>query len=547
MSFTTAKELRDRKRATLDTSTFDLLVIGGGITGAGIALDAASRGIKTVLVEKNDYASGTSSKSTKLIHGGLRYLKNFEFALVKEVGHEREVVWRNAPHLVHPEKMLLPIVRKGSLSKLGASVGIYLYDYLAGVKKGERRKMLSAKETLAREPLLDVQKVTGGALYTEYRTDDARLTIELIKTAETFGALCFNYVKAEQPIYENGKIKGFTVTDEVTGETFEIRAKGVINAAGPWVDEVRKTDNSLTGKHLKLSKGVHLVFPYKKLPINESLYFDVAGDKGRMIFVIPRGRAVYAGTTDTFYEEAENPNVTKEDVTYLLNAVNAMFPEAQLTEADVESTWSGVRPLIMEPGKSASELSRKDELFISESGMVSIAGGKLTGYRKMAERSIDAWLELYPELTHISDCYTQNIPLTGSQYGNKKVFLENLYSTCGQIPHTHSILDELFDKYGAETEKIVAYAYDIYNKNRSEQNPLKKAELLYSIQYEQVLKPADFYIRRTGMLYFNRNRIVEAQEQLGNLWHEVLGLDYASEQRYRDEFDQSYAHVLQFQ
>lgn len=547
MSFTTAREHRERRLSLLKTKAFDLLVVGGGITGAGIALDAASRGLKVVLVEKDDYASGTSSKSTKLIHGGLRYLKNFEFALVKEVGHEREVVWHNAPHLVHPEKMLLPLVKRGSLSKLGASVGIYLYDYLAGVKPGERRKMLSAKETLEREPLLDKEKVVGGALYTEYRTDDARLTIELIKTAETFGALTLNYIKAETPIYENGRIKGFTVRDEITGEQIDVRAEGVINAAGPWVDAVRKADGSLAGKHLKLSKGIHLVFPFKKLPVKESLYFDVAGDRGRMIFVIPRGRAVYAGTTDTFYEEAENPNVTKEDVSYILGAVNNMFPEAQLTEADVESTWSGVRPLIMEPGKSASELSRKDELFISESGMVSIAGGKLTGYRKMAERSVDAWLELHPHLTAVSKCYTKKIPLTGSQFDNKKAYLETLHATCGQIPHTMAALEELFEKYGAETEKIVAYAYDIYNKDRNFNHPLKKAELLYAVQYEQVVKPADYYIRRTGMLYFNRVKVEETRQLLRDYWQETSGLDAAQNTRYDAEFDQAFKDVLHFQ
>lgn len=547
MSLTTAKELRDRKISAIKNGKFDLLVIGGGVTGAGIALDAASRGIRTVLIEKNDYASGTSSKSTKLIHGGLRYLKNFEFSLVKEVGHEREVVWRNAPHLVHPEKMLLPLVKKGSLSRLGASIGIYLYDYLAGVKAGERRKMLSAQETLKREPMLDPRNVIGGALYTEYRTDDARLTIELVKTAETFGAHTLNYARAGRPVYENGKIKGFEVTDEVSGETFSVTAQGVINAAGPWVDEIRQSDGSLSGKHLKLSKGIHLVFPYKKLPVNESLYFDVAGDKGRMIFVIPRGRAVYAGTTDTFYDDAEHPDVTRDDVTYILQAVNAMFPEARLTEADVESTWSGVRPLIMEAGKSASELSRKDELFISASGLVSIAGGKLTGYRKMAERSIDAWLELHPELTHISNCYTKKIPLVGSQFGHKKTYLENLYSTCGQIPHTHAMLDELFEKYGSDTEKIVAYAYDIYNKNRDCEQPLRQAELLYAVQYEQVVKPADFFIRRTGMLYFNRPKIGETRALLDGLWKETSGLDPVQAQRFNAEFERACEDVLQFQ
>lgn len=548
MSFTTGKALRDEKIATIKNEKFDLLVIGGGITGAGIALDAACRGLKTVLIEKNDYASGTSSKSTKLIHGGLRYLKNFEFALVKEVGREREIVWRNAPHLVHPEKMLLPLVKGGSLSKLGASVGIYVYDYLAGVKAGERRKMLSAKDTLAMEPMLDSDKVIGSAVYTEYRTDDARLTMELIKTAENFGALSLNYVKASQPIYENGKINGFTATDEITGGEITIYAEGVINAAGPWVDEIRQSDGSLSGKRLKLSKGIHLVFPFKKLPVNQSLYFDVAGDKGRMIFVIPRGRAVYAGTTDTFYDDADHPNVTYADATYILNAVNAMFPEANLKESDIESSWSGVRPLIMEEGKSASELSRKDELFISKTGMVSIAGGKLTGYRKMAERSIDAWLKLHPYASsNAKKCDTENIPLTGAAFSSKKDFIQRLVDSCGQIPYSIIQLEDLFEKYGSETDKIVAYAYDIYNENRALDNPLKKAELLYTILHEQVIKPEDYFVRRSGMVYFNRNKVGETRAELADVWVEFLGMDNETIKQFDNEFDETLENVLQFQ
>ena len=548
MSFNTAIGQRNQKLSVIKNEKFDLLVIGGGVTGAGIALDAACRGLKTLLIEKDDYASGTSSKSTKLIHGGLRYLKQFEFGLVREVGREREIVWRNAPHLVHPEKMLLPLVKNGSLNKLGASVGIYVYDYLAGVKSGERRKMLSSEETLKLEPLLDAKNVTGGALYTEYRTDDARLTIELIKTAENLGALCINYLKADQPIYENGKIKGFTTLDGITGETFSVRAEGVINAAGPWVDEIRKADASLSNKHLKLSKGVHLVFSLEKLPVKQSLYFDVKGDKGRMIFVIPRGRAVYAGTTDTFYEDADHPNVTQADATYILNAVNAMFPDAKLVRSDIESSWSGVRPLIMEAGKSASELSRKDELFVSQSGMVSIAGGKLTGYRKMAERSIDAWLKLHPyAASNTKKCETQNIRLTGSDFKNKKEFIQRLVDSCGQIPYSVIQLENLFEKYGSETEKIVAYAYDVFNGDRTCINPLGKAELLYTIRHEQVIKPEDYFVRRSGMVYFNRNQVEEMQIELASAWVDFTGLEEIKLQNYQADFGHTLAKTLQFQ
>lgn len=547
MLFNTARAIRQKKIDSVKSEKFDLLVIGGGITGAGIALDAASRGIKTVLIEKNDYASGTSSKSTKLIHGGLRYLKNFEFGLVREVGHEREIVWRNAPHLVHPEKMLLPITKDGSLSKISASAAIYLYDYLAGVKASERRKMLRAADTLKIEPALNPEGLTGAALYTEYRTDDARLTIELIKTATQYGATAINYVKAQTPIYENGKIAGFEVRDEFSGELFSVQAAGVINAAGPWVDEIRQSDKSLQGKHLKLSKGVHLVFPFKKLPINQSVYIDVKGDKGRMVFVIPRGRAVYAGTTDTFYEDVDHPNVSKEDVTYILNAVNAMFPSAKLKVSDVESTWSGLRPLIMEEGKSASELSRKDELFISPSGMVSIAGGKLTGYRKMAERSIDAWLNLHSGLKQkLKPGHTQHILLSGADFGNRRVFLENLRDTCGQIPNSMSLLEDLFEKYGSNTQKIVDLAYDLYNENRDLTHPLFLAELVYAIEDEHVATLSDFFVRRTGMLYFNRQKITEIRKLLDPYFQSCLGFDTVIFEKLKSDFDKDYQEVLNF-
>lgn len=548
MSLPTAAALRSRKLAEIQNTTYDLLIIGGGITGAGIALDASSRGLKTLLIEKNDFASGTSSKSTKLIHGGLRYLKNFEFGLVREVGHERAIVWKNAPHLVHPEKMLLPIVEGGSLSKLGASVGIYLYDYLAGVKASERRKMLSAEETAKTEPFLNKQILKGGALYTEYRTDDARLTVEILKTAERFGATVINYVKAEKPVYQGKKIGGFEIRDELTGDTFSVQASGVINAAGPWVDEIRKADGSLSGKYLKLSKGVHLVFPFKKLPVNQSLYFDVKGDKGRMIFLIPRGRAVYAGTTDTFYDYADNPNVTQEDVCYILDAVNALFPEAKLTENDVESTWSGVRPLIMEEGKSASELSRKDELFVSESGMITIAGGKLTGYRQMARKSVDTFLRNTPELqATCKPCFTETIKLASAGFESKTQFLQTLKDSAGQIPGSLLVLESLFDKYGSETDVILNMAYDIYSENRTLENPLVLAELLYTIQHEWVVKPSDFYNRRTGLLYFNRPKVSETARLIDAHFAEWSGFSPTQWGEFNKQWNHEYNEVLNFQ
>ena len=400
---------------TLQDETFDLLVIGGGITGAGIALDAAARGLKIGLIEKDDFASGTSSRSTKLIHGGLRYLKQLEFGIVREVGHERAILHKNAPHIVIPERMLLPIIDGGSLGKYSTSLGLYVYDRLAGVDKDERRNMLTKDETMRIEPLLNTEILKGGGMYVEYRSDDARLTIEVFKTAVSRGAICVNYVACKSLQYdENNKINGVLAHDVITNTEFTIKTKKIINACGPWVDEIREKDNSLKKKRLHLTKGIHIVVKKERIPLYQSTYFDVID--GRMIFAIPRGNKVYIGTTDTNYKQDKNyPFADIEDVTYLLNAVNHMFPSVNLSVTDIESSWAGLRPLIHEDGKSPSDLSRKDEIFISDSNLISIAGGKLTGFRKMAERSVNVVCkQLSKEENRIfQPCTTADIQLAG--------------------------------------------------------------------------------------------------------------------------------------
>ena len=344
--------------------------------------------MKVALIEKNDFASGTSSKSTKLIHGGLRYLKQFDFWLVKEVGTERAIVHKIAPHLVIPEKMILPLIDGGTYGSWLTSIGLKIYDVLASVEGDDKRKMLDKEEALEKEPLLPSTILRGAGYYAEYRTDDARLTIEVLKTASQYNAQVLNYTKASEFIYKNKRIVGAKVTDGFTNESYSIKAKYVVNATGPWVDELRQVNNLKTGKRLHLTKGVHLVVAHEKLPVKQSVYFDVPD--GRMMFAIPRGKVTYFGTTDTNFQKDKNTVETSiVDVSYLIEAVNNMFPEINLTIADIQSSWAGLRPLIHEEGKSASELSRKDEIFVSDTKLISIAGGKLTGYRKMAERIVD--------------------------------------------------------------------------------------------------------------------------------------------------------------
>lgn len=500
---------------SLNKESFDLLIIGGGVTGCGIALDAASRGLKVALVEKKDFASGTSSKSTKLIHGGLRYLKQFDVGLVRETGQERAVLNKLAPHLALPEKMLLPIVEDGTFGRYSASFGLWVYDFLAGVSGKDKRQMLSKEEALEREPLLDEAILKSAGYYAEYRTDDARLTIELIKKAVSYGALALNYCEVVD-FLEDEEIKGVKVLDHIKNQSYYIKAKKVVSAAGPWVDKVRKMNESLHGKRLHLTKGVHLVFPHSKLPLNHSVYFDVAD--GRMIFAIPRGRATYVGTTDTEYHGDLNRIVaTKADRAYLLQAVNTAFPTLTLTEDDVESNWSGLRPLIHEDGKSASEISRKDEVFQAENGLISIAGGKLTGYRKMSEKVVDLLTDLLgkSEKRTYPSTKTKEIGLTNDPFkSNKEVtdFIEKLseeFKSEGIDPYYAWYI---VTTYGKDCMDIVDEAKG-ENGSISEEE-LILAELNHCIQNELTVTVVDFFVRRTGRLYFNIQSVVDYKEKV---------------------------------
>lgn len=490
----------------LKNTTYDLIIIGGGVTGAGIALDAASRGLSVALIEKNDFASGTSSKSTKLIHGGLRYLKQFEIALVREVGQERAVVHHLAPHLVKAEKMLLPLITDGTYGKILTSFGLMIYDVLAGVEKVDQRKMLSLEETLEKEPLLDETKLEGGGIYAEYRTDDARLTLEILKTAGRMGADIINYAEAVDFIYNGDKkITGVHWKDHLGGENHQLKGTYTVSAAGPWVDEIREINQSLQGKHLHLTKGVHIVIPYEKFPVKQSVYFDVPD--GRMIFAIPRGRVTYVGTTDTDYSDDINDVRTERaDVEYLLNGVRHIFPDSLLTLQDVESSWAGLRPLIEEEGKSASELSRKDEIFESESGLLSIAGGKLTGYRKMAERIVDRISKKIKEAggVKLPECKTDKIMLSGGVFsGGKDVrsYEKQVEETVIAFGLDAYYGEYLVGNYGRQTEDVLQLFR--VREEKDAEIRLALSELDFTISEEAVHSLLDFFERRTGRLYFD--------------------------------------------
>ena len=487
----------------LTSQTFDVLVIGGGITGAGIALDGTLRGLKIALIDMQDFAAGTSSRSTKLIHGGLRYLKQGEMRLVSEVGKEREIVYNNGPHVTTPMWMLLPIYKHGTFGRCTTSLGLRVYDFLASVKKSERRRMLSREECIEKVPLIKRKGLIGAGFYVEYRTDDARLTIEVIKAAHDHGALCLNYMKAVNLQYDkSGKVNGALVVDQLTGRSHVITAKKIVNAAGPWVESICEKDRSLKGKTMQLTKGSHLVFDQNDFPLKQAIYFDTY-DR-RMVFAIPREGKTYVGTTDTFFQgDLISPKVTREDRGYLLKCINYMFPSLALTDKNIESSWAGVRPLIMEEGKDLSEISRKDEIWESETGLITIAGGKLTGYRKMAEMTVDFILG---RLDHdmFKPCETVEKPVSGGEVGGGAEFQAFVARKGIEGVKLGLTLDEakqLASFYGTNVSAVFHYAASYKEGNDPLPIPLL-IKLKYALEHEMVATPIDFFNRRMGFVYF---------------------------------------------
>ncbi|MET0959694.1 MAG: glycerol-3-phosphate dehydrogenase/oxidase [Psychrobacillus psychrotolerans] len=508
---------------TLNYYEFDLLVIGGGITGAGIALDAVTRGMSVALVEMQDFAAGTSSRSTKLVHGGLRYLKQLEVKMVADVGKEREIVYENAVHVTEPIWMLLPFHKKGTFGPFTTSAGLKMYDYLAGVKKDERRLMLSDHEALEKEPLLKSKGLLGGGYYVEYRTDDARLTIEVMKKAMEKGAVCLNYAKARSFIYDdNNQVIGAEIVDTVSNKRISIHAKKVVNATGPWVDGVRALDAIENNKKLKLTKGVHVVIDQSVFPLKQAVYFDTP-DK-RMVFAIPRDGKSYVGTTDTFFEgDIRHPVATPEDVDYLIEAIHAMFPLVHVTANQVESTWAGVRPLIYEDGKDPSEISRKDEIWQSEAGLFTIAGGKLTGYRKMAETIVD---KISKQLGNekYGPCVTKRLALSGGDIGGSKQW-EAFLTQKEQMASAYGLSRiegrKLAKMYGTNVDKVFQYA-QILSTIPSTLPLSLIAQIYYAVHEEMAYSPVDFLVRRTGMLYFDIQHFKEYKEEVVKVMEQLL-------------------------
>ena len=560
-----SRRTRQESIEKMQHEKLDLLIIGGGITGAGVALQAAASGIKTGLIEMQDFAEGTSSRSTKLVHGGIRYLKTFDVEVVADTVGERAVVQGIAPHIPKPDPMLLPIYEDEgatTFNMFSVKVAMDLYDKLANVTGTKYENYtLTPEEVLEREPFLKKEGLKGAGVYLDFRNNDSRLVIDNIKKAAEDGAYLVSKMKAIGFLYEGDQIAGVKARDLLTDQVVEIHAKIVINTSGPWVDKIRNLNfKRAVSPKMRPTKGVHLVVDAKKLPVPQPTYFDTGKQDGRMVFAIPRENKTYFGTTDTDYQgDYTEPKVTQEDVDYLLDVINHRYPDANITLADIESSWAGLRPLLIgnsgsdynggdngsisdksfskvvdtvteykenkasrlevedvlnhlensRDEKAPSSISRGSSLERESDGLVTLSGGKITDYRKMAEGALKLIRQLLKDDYRMSvkEIDSKHYPVSGGDFDPTKLeeTVEELTKIGVESGLAEADAKYIADFYGTNAKKIFALA-----KEMTPYEGLSLAEsarLRYGLEEEMVLAPGDYLIRRTNHLLFERDQL----------------------------------------
>jgi glycerol-3-phosphate dehydrogenase len=515
---------------------FDVLVIGGGITGAGIARDAAYHGLNTVLLEMQDFAYGTSSRSSKLVHGGLRYLENFEFSLVFEAVSERRILMNIAPHLVNPMGFLFPVYKGSRRGVFTVNLGMWLYDGLSLFRSPKIHRNLSKKDVQKEEPALLHRNLKGAPLYYDCSTDDARLTLETGIDAAQHGATVCTYTKVIGYIRDKkGRLCGVQVRDELTGEEREIKANAIINATGPWSDKTRLLGVDDKDQRLRPTKGIHIVVDSNKLSVNNAVVCFHPKD-GRVLFAIPWGDRTYIGTTDTDFEgDPGEVAATKEDVFYLLEASNSYFPDSNLSNQDVISTWAGVRPLISEgSGEDESSVSREHDVRVRMDGLITIAGGKLTTYRRMAAEVVGeaiGWLRLTNKLPKINKKAETDIePLPGAigwpdDDDHSKIAKQILLRSKDEISTESALL--LANTYGMCGLDIA----DIIAKDPSLGKVLVEgrhevlAQVHYGVHKEFAVTIRDLLIRRTQIFFRNKEQGIACLSVVAENMALLLGWD----------------------
>jgi glycerol-3-phosphate dehydrogenase len=526
--------VRTNNFSALKNDHFDVLVIGGGVTGAGVALDAVARGYKVALIEKKDFASGTSSKSTKLVHGGIRYLPEFDFALIHEALVERGLLLQNAPYLVEPVEFVLPIY-KGDRHPVGMpfttpggiglnqllNIGLSLYDIMAGRRNIKWHRHIKRDKVMQLAPALVTEGLKDGFTYYDAQTNDARLTVAIIRTAAQYGATITNYTEAVSFVEEHGKVTGVTVRDRLSGQEAVVHARHVVNATGVYAEQVEELTGVEPQVHVEPSKGVHLVLSREDLKLGDTAIVLPETEDKRILFIVPwESRAIF-GTTDTGTGDLDHPKVTHDEIVYLLKYLNR-YLNLNLTKEDIVSTYAGYRPLVKPRNTNAStaKLSRTHAVLQSSSGIVSVVGGKLTTYRRMAQDTVDL-LSRQDGTKPVHP--TQSLPLQGSA-GWGRVQKE-IVRRGAELGLTKEMIKHLSHSYGSEAHIVL----DFIEQDVSLATPLihdlpyVKAEILYACRHEMAMTPEDVLSRRTSITLEDRQRGCGVVDEVASMMAQELG------------------------
>lgn len=512
----------------LGDDAFDVLVVGGGITGTGVALDAASRGLRVALIDKGDFASGTSSKSSKLVHGGIRYLQQKEIGLVYEALAERQILRRTAPHLVRVLPFLLPVFTRDGLlpRRLARLLGttMWAYDLTGGLRIGKLHKRVSKEEALRYMPTLPADNIAASYIYYDAQADDARLTLTVAKTAATHGAAVVNYATLVGLSKDGaGHVEGARVL--VDGTEINVRARTVVNATGVWSDEVRALDDAAHVTTIRPAKGIHITVPWSLVRNEIAVVIPVPKDR-RSVFVVPWGgdggphRFTYIGTTDTDYDgPVDDPQITADDVSYLLRAINGAST-TKITEADIVGTWAGLRPLVAAAkSERTADLSRRHSVHTSPAGVVSVTGGKLTTYRRMAADAVDEIVKVLGRGARKS--HTKSIPLQGARGWDAADIPKNLR-----------------ERYGADGRAVAGLERSDPELARPliDNLPYSRAEVVYAARAEMARSVDDVLSRRTRARLLARDASAAAADDVAALMAPELGWSAAERQRQVEQY-----------
>lgn len=502
----------------MSESEYDVVIIGGGITGAGVARDAASRGMRVALVEASDFASGTSSRSSKLIHGGIRYLENMEFHLVFEALSERALLFKIAPHMVHPLRFLLPLYKGSRVGMFKMGLGMWLYDALSLFRAPKLHERLSAQKSLERIPILQSKNLMGSYVYSDAYMDDDRLVLETLRSARSLGADLVSYVTASSAHFENNKIKSIECEDVLTGERFTLRGKHFVSTVGPWTDQLGESLLKKWKKILRPSKGIHITLNKDRLPLPCAMVMATEGDK-RIVFGIPRHEMIIIGTTDTDYkDDPSKVHSTKDDVKYLLEVVDEYFPGA-IRKEDIVASYAGVRPLVHDGSETESKTSREHVIIEDPRNITIVAGGKYTTYRRMAEQTVEKFLKRFSKedrkrFKNGNTKVALNPKITVESFHRAQARVDELAK---RIHFPKEQIQVLVDRHGQEAFDIVSQYYN------SNQKSIWEMEAHFAIEECMCGKLKDFYLRRTPLFLSEKDHGFEHLERISLIFQKKLG------------------------